>query len=113
MSGSTRWSQAMVARLVELKADGHCTFYRAWELALKENPPRGSDMGEFMPTLWQHEDDSLVEFLRTACDHAWHGYVGGEPGQGKALARFGPEMLAALQDSSGPAGRSPHRMAAA
>jgi hypothetical protein len=110
MSASVRWAGAMIDHLCQSKAEGHLSYVAAWKLAKADNPRRDRNAGMFAPTLFavdEADDEADFEiFLHDACWAAWHRYIGPEPGQGKALARFRPSMLAAMADSSEPAVRT-------
>lgn len=106
------WSTSVVDFLVAERKRGETDYNAAWRRATKAHPPRGRDMGAAVPALFAPEDGqvgedvSLVDFTEFVCGQAWDNYVGPEPGQGKALGRFTPDLLASMNDSSGPAGRT-------
>jgi hypothetical protein len=69
------WAERVVARLCELRRDGWdpADYDGAWAVALAENPPRGRDVGEERPSLFDPPTESVVEFTRRCCADAWMG----------------------------------------
>lgn len=113
------WSTSVVGYLVSEKRRGETDFNAAWRRAVKRFPPKGRDLGDAEPTLFPIEDGqqghdvSLVEFTEFVAGQAWHDVVSADPGQGRALAKFRPDMLASANDSSEPAVRTFRTAAAA
>jgi hypothetical protein len=68
------WAEAIVDRLAALKLAG-MVFDDAWRWALAEHPPRGSEFRGMGPLTLLKPRGELdpVEFMRRACDDAWHG----------------------------------------
>ena len=68
------WQSQVVAVLRECKDYG-LSFDEAWIMALEEHPPRGTGFGNGRRQLEFPEEGepTLVEFLRAACEDAWHG----------------------------------------
>jgi hypothetical protein len=73
---------------------------------LRMHPPRGRDASIATPRLFDEDGrapETLVEFFKRACRHAYDGEVGpAESGNGPSLRYFNAEMLRDL-DSSVPA----------
>lgn len=66
------WSEAMVDRLAALKLTG-LDFDSCWAIALRENVPFGREHRGELTLLSDPRETDPVEFLRRACEDAWHG----------------------------------------
>lgn len=65
------WAALIVAHLQRSKRAGE-SFENAWAMALAAHPPRGRDLGELRPSLFDPPTEGAVEFTRRVCGDAWH-----------------------------------------
>jgi hypothetical protein len=70
------WSEDMVDRLQALKLIRGMEHEQAWRIALRENPPRGSEfrgMDRALTLIAESDEVDPVEWLRLRTREAWYG----------------------------------------
>lgn len=68
------WIEDVVDRLAALKLVPGMEHDAAWEIVMREFPPRGRDVGPPRPLLFGGmEEEPLVDFMKRTTADAWYG----------------------------------------